>query len=411
MYRKKHNHTRSKALRVSILILAMGTISFVNFGQFWTAPDYVEDGTAAHLVEACVRYGGDWIEYSQKWDGSFYYIYYPEEDTYSTANNILRHAGTVYSVLLLYEYTQELRYLRVGYKGIGFLLRHLGQVDEETSFIKYNDKVKLGGAALCLLCLTKYKELTDTPYFDEVMVKMGNFLLYMQKENGWFESTYYYEGDYVNYFNSSIYPGEAMLALARLYQTTAEEKYLEALDLAYSYYSNLATFNWRNMAFVPWTTSAFAEAYHFEENADYADFALAMSDFVLGYQISEDTYDEQDHNLKGGFGSEPSVNTASYMEGLGDAYKLALKLNYSQKIEDYREALIWGAEWILSLQYRHKKIEDLTCPRRAFGGFHHSFKGEGWSDIRVDYTQHSISALLRLLEAFTEAELDAIEIR
>ncbi len=413
MYRKKR--VRANAGVLWLLIIPISLIGFfmVDLDSFWLPPDYVEDGTAENEVEACAMYGGDWIEQDQKRDGSFYYGYYPLTDTYLADYNILRHAGTTYAILMLFERTRELRYLRVALEGINFLLKHIDYVDEDTCYILHDDKGKLGGAALGLLCLTKYKDITENPVFDEYMKKMGNFLLYMQEDEGWFRSFYYYEGNFDYNENSSIYPGEAMLALIRLYKTTGEKKYLEALDNAYNFYSNEHKYQWRDSAFIPWTTSAFVEAYEETERMEYTNFAFAMSDFQLTWQITTDQFDEEDNNLKGGFSSEPSVNTASYLEGIGDTYKLAKLVDNAQKKETYQNALIIGVEFVLSLQYRHEEIEEFSRPRRAFGGFHLALSGDGetWSEIRIDYTQHSLSAILKILNYFSDDTLDRITLR
>ncbi|MHA1291193.1 MAG: hypothetical protein ACTSQJ_00835 [Promethearchaeota archaeon] len=412
MYRKKSKKQFYKKIRIASLIFAlMVCYSFISLGLFWTPPDYFKDGTANTEIEAFARYGGDWIEYSQKWDGSFYYIYYPNKDSYSSENNILRHAGTVYAILQLYEYTEEIKYLYVAYRGISFLLKYLGKVDENTFYIEYNDKVKLGGAALCVLCLAKYKELTNTYFYDEILEKLGNFILYMQEDEGWFRSIYYYKGDYNYNWNSSIYPGEAMLSLIRLYKTFNSNKYLNALENAYRFYANNTLYNSNNAAFIPWTTSAFVEAYEETKKNKYADFVFEMTDYQISWQLMNDKEDKNGNNLKGSFGSEPTINAAVYLEGIGDAYKLAIEINKTGKISNYYSSLMYGIEWVLSLQYRYEEIEDLKNPRRSFGGFHLAFSGDNWDEIRVDYTQHSVSAILKILNNFSKKQLNEINIR
>ncbi len=413
MYRKKRVRTNAGALWLLIVPISLMGFILVDLDSFWVAPDYMKDGTAENELEACAMYAGDWIQEDQKYDGSFHYLYYPLNDSYTSDYNILRHAGTTYAILMLFERTGELRYLRVALDGINFLLKYIDYVDKDTSYILHDDKGKLGGTALSLLCLTKYKDLTKNPVFDDYIDKMGEFLLYMQEDEGWFRSFYYYEGDYDYNENSSIYPGEAMLALIRLYKTMGEDKYLEALEKAYTFYSNDQKYEWRNSAFIPWTTSAFAEAYEETEKIEYANFAFAMSDFQLNWQIKTDQFDEEDNNLKGGFSSEPSINTASYLEGIGDTYKLAKLIDNALKIEVYESALIIGAEFILSLQYRHEEVEEFTHPGRAFGGFHLTLSGddERWSEIRIDYTQHSLSAILKILNYFSDDSLDRITLR
>lgn len=81
MYRKKKNPNSKKITAIGLIFICLISFGFVNFGSFWTPPNYYEDGTAESRLEASARYGGDWIEYSQKWDGSFYYVYYLDKDS------------------------------------------------------------------------------------------------------------------------------------------------------------------------------------------------------------------------------------------------------------------------------------------------------------------------------------------
>ena len=62
-----------------------------------------------------------------------------------------------------------------------------------------------------------------------------------------------------------------------------------------------------------------------------------------------------------------------------------------------------------SLQFR--KTSQLSCPNRAFGGFHRGFDVDDAYIVRLDYTQHAISAFLRVIREFNSTELDSIEIR
>jgi len=55
--------------------------------------------------------GGDFLVRMQNPDGSYKYKYEAELDSYSSSNNILRHTGVVYSLLLLYEYSDQQKYL------------------------------------------------------------------------------------------------------------------------------------------------------------------------------------------------------------------------------------------------------------------------------------------------------------
>jgi hypothetical protein len=95
--------TRSRALRV-----VRGTVP-------------VEEPTRARLL-AAARSGGDYLVRMQRPDGRFYYAYDPSTDRLDTGGyNILRHAGTGFALLELYETTREARYLDAGRRAVTFL--------------------------------------------------------------------------------------------------------------------------------------------------------------------------------------------------------------------------------------------------------------------------------------------------
>jgi hypothetical protein len=119
-------------------------------------------------------------------------------------------------------------------------------------------------------------------------------------------------------------------------------------------------------------------------------------------------YDELGNNLYGYF-IGPTVNTGVYLEGIGDAFRIAKSVYDSQRIANYYKSLKAGVEWLLSLQFR--KESQLTCPNRGYGGFHEGFTVEDSYIVRIDYNQHAISALLRILREFSDAEIECVQIR
>jgi hypothetical protein len=69
-------------------------------------------------------------------------------------------------------------------------------------------------------------------------------------------------------------------------------------------------------------------------------------------------------------------------------------------------------EFVLRLQVRRKQCEDynLRFPRRGFGGFRHDLSGEEQAEMRNDYTQHTLSAMVRTLSYASSSFLNGIYI-
>ena len=87
-----------------------------------------------------------------------------------------------------------------------------------------------------------------------------------------------------------------------------------------------------------------------------------------------------------------ALRASSYLEGLGDAVQLTQENGDSAKEALYRQRARMGYSWLISLQYETHNTAGLLSPSRTIGGFSRS---QNDSQIRIDYNQHAISALVR----------------
>jgi hypothetical protein len=122
----------------------------------------------------------------------------------------------------------------------------------------------------------------------------------------------------------------------------------------------------------------------------------------------EEEIDELGNSLYGNI-LGPTVNTAVYLEGIGDALRVAKSISDNERIDNYYNCLKAGIEWITAVQFR--KTSQLVSPNRGFGGFHRGFDVDEAYYVRIDYTQHAVSALIKVLREFTDEEIDTIQIR
>jgi hypothetical protein len=342
-------------------------------------------------LRASVISGADFLVRMQNTDGSFKYIYYPESDEYSIANNILRHTGVVYSLLLVYEYSGEEKFLWAAEHGIDFLMMHVEYMDDDKAYIYFNDKAKLGGAALAVIALAKHEELEATGEYNETIKHLVNFILHMQQDSGKYTSFYIYNGEYKSPSDSQIYPGEALLALIRAYGLFEEEGYLNSMEKAFKHYSQKFKED-PSTAFTSWTTTALVELHLIRPERKYVDFVFLMQDWLTSGQYTEEV---DDPRYLGGYGpGVPTVSAGSKTEGVADAYLLAERVKDGERATMYRESMMSAVNFLTRLQY----TEELTAihpePGVAMGAFFHHF---GEYSARVDYTQHCISAMIKAL--------------
>ncbi|MDO4628784.1 MAG: hypothetical protein Q4C70_06340 [Planctomycetia bacterium] len=92
-------------------------------------------------------------------------------------------------------------------------------------------QAKLGASGLALIGMSNL--LPEGRIEPEILRGLGDFVLFMQREDGSFHSKYLYStGEYDAKFHSSYYPGEAALGLLYLYDVDPQEKWLQGAKKA-----------------------------------------------------------------------------------------------------------------------------------------------------------------------------------
>ena len=86
-----------------------------------------------------------------KKNGKYIYSYLPEENKKKKGYNILRHAGTTYSILEAYELIPDYELLIVAESAINYIINKVKDFevnDIPVSVVVEKDTIKLGGNAL-----------------------------------------------------------------------------------------------------------------------------------------------------------------------------------------------------------------------------------------------------------------------
>jgi hypothetical protein len=342
------------------------------------------------IIEYLVT-SGDYLLDKIEDDGRWVYQYDPATDDIPNKYNILRHAGTTYSLALIFKYTQDLRY----YNGTIITLNYLmnerlifeDQGDYEIAYIEYKSLAKLGGVALTLLGLTEVIRMDPRVDYDRELDAMGNFLLMMQYPSGKFQCFYKTKEDEHN----DYYPGEALLALAKIYDLTGEKKYLDALELGFGFYNDYYKAA-RYTAYTPWATEAMVYGYEWLKNDSYQDMCYNMANSCLSGQYEPG--DSVNPLYIGGWGSDPAANAASRIEGVVDSYLLAKRTGDTARIQKYYDGSVYCGYFLINLQFNETDVEDFPAPERALGGTPLSHSDP---HIRIDYVQHAVVVLAKIL--------------
>jgi hypothetical protein len=157
------------------------------------------------------------------------------------------------------------------------------------------------------------------------------------------------------------------------------------------------------MAMVPWHTAAYVEAFLLTKEKPFADFVFEMNDWLCGFQHARL---EARHPLwNGGFmdardasaaTAAPQVGSAQYAEALASASRVARAIEDQAHYARYRAAVERCLQFVTTLQYTEANTQHFADWYRPvlLGGFHASHQD---GDLRIDYTQHAVSALIRYL--------------
>jgi hypothetical protein len=199
------------------------------------------------------------------------------------------------------------------------------------------------------------------------------------------------------------YPGLALYALARSHKhRPAGWKVVDARKALVHYRG------WwkdhKSMGFVPYMTAACAETYLLTKDRALADFAFEMNDWLCTLQYTQ--IDPQRMLWYGGFMSwsdgrasaaAPTVGSAACAEGLVEACRLAREVGDAARYQRYTEALERCLQFLATLQYTEAGTQHFAAwyRPRVVGAFHPSAVD---GNLRIDHTQHAVSALFGYLE-------------
>jgi uncharacterized protein (TIGR00296 family) len=187
------------------------------------------------------------------------------------------------------------------------------------------------------------------------------------------------------------FPGQALLALAATCQSGAAEVTEERLDKAFKYYRHRYRYR-RNFGQVSWLMQAFGRWWGVTGNSSFADFVFEIGDWVLEYQQKKTGAFINDHQS-----DTPGYTTALYLEGIAAGVKLAALSGDDKRHARYVESLRRGFNFLDRLVIQPRDASLLPNAEFAIGGLRQSLYA---SDVRVDFVQHSLSAILEALASF-----------
>lgn len=368
--------------------------------QLYRGNDRAPTVSPETLLEAAAA-GGDYLVRHQRSDGSFEYLYDPAADEAEPGYNLLRHAGTCYALFELHRATGGERFLAAGRRGVEALLGHVaGPRPEDAAAGADFDAVaeidepeaKLGGAALAVLAIAEHQRVSGDGRWLGRAGRLARFLVHQQGPDGRFESKYFYGRPDDEEFESIYYPGEAVLALARLHRLDGDPAWLAAARRGADWLIDVRDAG-KATAELPhdhWLLMALAELDELTGDPRYAAHAARIAEAIVEARRTSSPHPD----WIGSFYDPPrNTPTATRAEALVAMERLARRTGRDRR--PIVEALVSMAAFQRRCQLGDVSALYLPRPDRAAGGFRRSLTD--W-EVRIDYVQHSVSALLGLRE-------------
>ena len=353
------------------------------------------------------RRGAEWLCRMNTVKGRFIHGLEPSlPEVVPDGDNYLRQAGAAFALARAARYFGEDRYTARATQTVLTLLDETA-VDPKDPQVRCTSLPsplvnRLGAAGLLVLAIN---ELPD-PQADllEESEQLCNYIRRQGRPDGSLACLEAADGkaaaEPVEAVNA--YPGVALYALMRSQKRRPAAWKTELVRKAVGYYRPWWQAH-KNMDFVPWQTAACTEAYLLTRDQAFADFAFEMNDWLCGLQYG---LDPQHELWMGGFKgwvdgrpaeTPPTITTAFYAEGLADACRAARQAADLDRYQRYQGDLVMGLQFTTRLQYTEadNQFADWYRPRLV-GGFHASARD---GVLRIDYSQHALSALLQYLDA------------
>ena len=333
------------------------------------------DALAAALIPA-----GHYLAASCGEDGRFTYAYLPKSNRLGKEPyHNLRHAGTLYSLMRLYEFRREPSLREAIDRALGYLVSQVGPCapGEPASACLMDDGASsLAAQGLALVTLAQFTATGRSRTHLPLMQRLGQSVLArsgMSAQQA-----------------AGALPGVAILGLVRLYQVSGDVMWLDNARRALQEIVAV-----RDRAKAPdalvqdhWLMIALSEIHRVHGEAQLTDYAQKLTLAILAAQQRVTPLAD----WQGGFGMPPStLDTAVRAEALAAAWRLAQDRGDAKWAAEINLALRGAVRFVMAAQHRPERVMYLARPDRALGGFGQSLTNY---KVRMDYVQHGVAALL-----------------
>jgi hypothetical protein len=371
------------------------------------AADVPAGGTALRdQIDYSARRGAEWLFRMNTVKGRFLPGFLPSVNAVMEGDDTVRQAGAALALARAARYTADKAYAARATQAVLALLDDTVTEADPAVTLRHTalPSSPAGRLAAAGLLVAAINELPGPQ--EDLLKKSEELCAYLRKqqqEDGSLDCGENHDNAVIDLAAAATGPGAALYGLMRSQAHRPAPGKTDAVRKALAYYAPC----WRThktLAFVPWQTAAYAEAFLLTKEKPFADFVGEMNDWLC--QQQHDRLDPRHPEWLGGFvgpsdgqssGAAPDVTTASYAEGLAEACRVAREAADLPRHRRYTAALELSLQFLTTLQYTDANTQHfapLYRQRLLVGGFHGSHLD---GDLRLDYTQHADCAMIQYL--------------
>jgi len=390
------------------------------------------DETASSAdVERAIREAGDYLIRHCRSSGRFVYRSYLDGREADAKYNLLRHAGSIYALTQYYDQTKSEDALGTVIRASRWLCAEfVGPVDARDGLLAVwtrperlghkkpwgTAQAKLGGAGLALLALQRVESRAPGTVPAATLSGLARFIEFMQFEDGRFCSKYLPGTGRADSWVSLYYPGEAILALLTYCRQSRDSRWFEIAARGMGHLcrtrivdGEVPPDHWALLATEPLLASS-GEAVATPVKRDgFLDHARRICRLMLATQ----NHDPAKPALLGGFTNDGrTCPTAIRLEGLLAAYRYLPETDVELRSR-IASACHLGTGFLLRAQVRKGGLRGgfprAVCAKTDIPE-NRSFNSRV-PEIRIDYVQHALSALIGYRQTFLEERDTAMPAR
>ena len=347
----------------------------------------------ADYAESIIDNASSFLRNQVKEDGSFIYGIRPQFDKEIDDYNILRHSGTIWSLICRYRMFPDDELKEKIDSTIEYMLQQLVYDEDGAAYLKEvnESELKLGANGIAVVTLTEYMDVFQNENYRDVCEALGEGILKQQDpEKGSYWHVLFTDFSRLEEFRTVYYDGECTFALTRLYSLTKEQKWLDAACKAIDHFIAADYTQYRDH----WVAYSLNEVTKYVDRQEYYDFALANAtnnyEKILGRAR---TYPTNLELLISSFETWQRMVDKGFDTG-------------DFEVQDLLDAISARANRQLSGYFYPEQAMYMQNPQRILGSF--MMRNDKFR-VRIDDVQHNIGGYYlywKNYDAMLEAGLD-----